>query len=643
MDEGAINSNTAIRGYRLQPVHSSVQVTRTNPRPEPPVIAGATLKVVGYNVLNYFTTLDDGTNPGPYSSSNRPRGANTAAEFTRQRDKLFEAVIAMDPDVFGGTEFESWDTAAAPEDFAEGLNLAIGSETYAFVGDPVDGGGLTYTGLPTEPIQNGIFYKIGAVTPVGDPIASLDTVFQRAPIAQTFVDNNGNKFTVVVNHFKSKSSCPAPADPNYDLEKDNGQGCWNYTRTLQAAALLDFIDELKTTSGSTDVLVIGDLNAYGVEDPVLELIDGGLVNEMALVPEADRYSYIFDGYSGYLDHALSTPSLHAKILGVAPWHINADEPSVIDYNTEFKPEDLYADNEFRSSDHDPIVIGMGIPGPVITSLSPNMKQVGSATFTITVTGQRFNSGNVVYWNGVALPTSYVSSTQLRATVNASFVTDIDIAEITVNDSDPALFYVYTFADVLPTHPLWRYVEGFFDKGITTGCAINPMRYCPDQVVTRAQMAVFLLRAVHVDDATPYVPVNVEPDTFADPPVNAWMEPWIEQFYAEGYTTGCAANPLRYCPEKGITRGEMAIFLLRAKFGPSYVPVDVEPDPFIDPPVNAWMEPWIEQFYELGYTTGCGGSTEGVDLKYCPEKGAGRAELATFIDRIFGFPQLPDLP
>jgi hypothetical protein len=85
---------------------------------------------------------------------------------------------------------------------------------------------------------------------------------------------------------------------------------------------------------------------------------------------------------------------------------------------------------------------------------------------------------------------------------------------------------------------------------------------------------------------------------------------------------------------------MAVFLLRAKHGSSYIPVDVEPDPFIDRPANVWMEPWIEQFYEQGYTTGCGGSVEGVDLKYCPERNAGRAEMATFIDRVFGFPIYP---
>jgi hypothetical protein len=87
---------------------------------------------------------------------------------------------------------------------------------------------------------------------------------------------------------------------------------------------------------------------------------------------------------------------------------------------------------------------------------------------------------------------------------------------------------------------------------------------------------------------------------------------------------------------------MAVFLLRAKFGGAYVPANVEPDIFVDVPVagKEWMEPWIEQFYTLGYTTGCSGTTAGVNLRYCPEAGAGRAEMATFIDRIFGFPTLP---
>ena len=650
MDEGAINSDTTIRGYRLQPVHSSVSITRTNDRPAAPTITGSTLKVVGYNVENYFTTLDVKPYTAPYDNSNTPRGADSAEEFTRQRNDLFAGLVALNPDVFGVTELEAWDAAAAPQDFVDGLNAAAGvSGEYAFIEDPATGVGSDY-------IQNGLFYKIGAVTPVGASMSSTDSIYKRAPIAQTFMDNNGNTFSVIVNHFKSKGSCPDPADPDYDLEKDNGQGCWNHTRTLEAQALLTFIEEVKTASGDPDVLVIGDLNSYGAEDPIIALTDGGLVNEMALVPAADRYSYVFDGFSGYLDHALSTSSLHTQIAGVKPWHANADEPSIIDYNVEYKypiqtyyPDDLFAADGYRASDHDPIVIGLNLPTPVVTSISPNMKMAGSATFTITVTGLNFNSSSKVFWNGVELPTSYVSATRLVATVNSSFVTDIDIAEITVNDSDAELFYVYSFADVLPTHPLWRFVEGFFNKGLTTGCAINPLRYCPDRGVTRAEMAVFILRALHADDPTPYVPEDVEPDTFADVPVagKAWMEPWIEQFAKLGLTTGCGTTSmgkLLYCPERGVTRAEMAVFLLRAKFGTAYVPMD-EPDIFVDMPVPGkdWMEPWAEQFYKLGYTTGCGGTVPGSDLKYCPERGVNRAEMATFIVRVFEFPQMPDLP
>ena len=203
-------------------------------------------------------------------------------------------------------------------------------------------------------------------------------------------------------------------------------------------------------------------------------------------------------------------------------------------------------------------------------------------------------------------------------------------------------HLTSFADVTATHPLWRYVEGFFRQGITTGCATNPMRYCPAQQVTRAQMAVFIMRAKY---GSGFVPANIEPDLFVDVPVVGmeWMEPWIEQFYQTSITTGCGGSipgvDLRYCPSRGVTRGEMAVFLLRAI---SVTPVDFEPDIFVDVPTpgKEWMEPWIESLYMKGITTGCSGSTPGVDLRYCPEQIVTRAEMATFIDRAFSFPPLP---
>jgi predicted extracellular nuclease len=180
-------------------------------------------------------------------------------------------------------------------------------------------------------------------------------------VAQTFRDTaSGDKFTVVVNHFKSKGSCPSdPNDPNAD--QGDGQGCWNAKRVEQSQALLEFIAARKTAVSDQDVLVIGDLNAYGQEDPIDILVAGGLVNEVARhVPLAQRYSYIFDGMAGYLDHALASGSLSKRVTKATFWHINADEPSVIDYNTEFKPDDRYAPTPYRSSDHDPVLLGLDL-------------------------------------------------------------------------------------------------------------------------------------------------------------------------------------------------------------------------------------------------------------------------------------------
>ena len=238
--------------------------------------------------------------------------------------------------------------------------------------------------------------------------------------------------------------------------------------------------------------------------------------------------------------------------------------------------------------------------------------------------------------------------QLSLSFTAGQTYYIGIAQKGAETGGNLALHVTSFNDVPGSHPLWRYVEGFFARGITTGCAVNPLKYCPDRGVTRAEMAVFLMRSIHAEDATPYVPEDIEPDIFIDVPVagKEFMEPWIEQFYTLGITTGCGGTfgvDLRYCPERGVTRAEMAVFMLRAKHGSAYVPADL-PDIFVDVPAPGkdWMEPWIEQFYAEGYTTGCGG-TPGVDLRYCPERGANRAEMATFIDRIFEFDPLPPLP
>jgi predicted extracellular nuclease len=110
------------------------------------------------------------------------------------------------------------------------------------------------------------------------------------------------------------------------------------------------VDDLKTSTGDSDVLVIGDLNAYAEEDPIDVLRNGGLTDEIDRFVE-NPYSFVFDGQSGYLDHALTTSTLSSQVSGVTEWHINADEPRILDYNLEFKGSgaspDLYTPTPYR--------------------------------------------------------------------------------------------------------------------------------------------------------------------------------------------------------------------------------------------------------------------------------------------------------
>jgi hypothetical protein len=143
------------------------------------------------------------------------------------------------------------------------------------------------------------------------------------------------------------------------------------------------------------------------------------------------------------------------------------------------------------------------------------------------------------------------------------------------------------------------------------------------------MAVFLLRAMHGASYVPPAATGV----FSDVPVagKEWMQPWIEDFYAHGITSGCALAPLQYCPERNVTRAEMAVFVLRAIHTLPYTP-PIPTGIFSDVPVagKEWMQAWIEDFYGHGITSGCAVGP----LRYCPENNTTRAEMAVFIGRAF---------
>ncbi len=413
LDEGRTNSSSGsafpYRYYRLQPTIIPDTFVRENPRPATPPDVGGRIKVVGANVLNYFTTLDAAPyrSTPPYDgSSNTPRGADTEIEFTRQQDKLVSMLAGLDADVFGLMEIESWDGAnageGAPQALVDALNLYLDptgtTQAYAVIADPLLGHFDPLTDPESDFIQVALIYKVATVAPVGLALSVDDTIFDRSPFAQEFEEiATGEQFVVVANHFKSKSSCPDPTDPDYDgnFDAGDGQGCWNLKRMQQAEALLAFA-ETDLATLDPDIIFIGDYNAYGAEDPITVLTDGGLVNQVAaFVPEADRYSYVFDGTAGYLDHALSTASTTSQITGVGIWHINADEPSVIDYNTEYKTVDLYEPHQYRASDHDPVILGLNLnTAPEADPLTASTDE--DVVLDGTLTGSDFNEDPLTF-------------------------------------------------------------------------------------------------------------------------------------------------------------------------------------------------------------------------------------------------------
>lgn len=358
LDYGLATNNTAgPSDYRIHPTVAPV-IARANPRPTAAPAVGGNLKVAGFNLLNYFTTIDQsGAACFPSMTRTDCRGADSAAEFARQQTKLVAALRTLDADVVGLMELEN-NGETAVNALVTALNAALGGPVYASVGVPENGTG-------TDAIRLGLIYKPARLTPLGRAVSATDPVHNRPPLAQFFSAPNGERFGVVVNHFKSKSSCPTVAsDPNAD--RGDGQGCWNARRVEQAVALDAFINDLKATRGSGDMLIVGDLNAYGKEDPILELARRGY-DDLIERHAPSGYSYVFDGEAGRLDHALASASLAAKVAGAAIWHINADEPAVIDYNLEFKQPacstcgpDYYTPTAYRSSDHDPVLVGLNL-------------------------------------------------------------------------------------------------------------------------------------------------------------------------------------------------------------------------------------------------------------------------------------------
>lgn len=325
-------------GWRLQ---LTVAPTIAAPeRPAAPQVAG-NVRIAAFNLENLFNGDGQG---GGFPTE---RGAKTAAQYQAQVQKLVGTIRGLNPDIAALMELEN-DGYGADSSLAQLVAaLNAGGGTWRFI-DAKQGPG-------PDTIRVGIIYRSDKVTPTGKPATLQAGPFgerSRSPLAQAFVRDTGKPFVVVANHLKSKGCSEATG---LDADQKDGAGCWNALRLDSAQRLDAWLKTDPTRTRSDRVVMLGDFNAYAMEAPVRWLRDdAGWVDAFKQAGIEHPYSYVYSGLSGRLDHALLSPSLAKQLRGAAEWHINADEQDAQGY------AEGDATVPFRSSDHDPLLLGFDL-------------------------------------------------------------------------------------------------------------------------------------------------------------------------------------------------------------------------------------------------------------------------------------------
>ncbi|QFT98651.1 Bifunctional hemolysin/adenylate cyclase precursor [Roseovarius sp. THAF8] len=383
--------------------------TNEDARPDTPEDVGGDIQVASFNVLNYFTSFSDGTATNP---AGQARGATSASDLDRQTAKLVEAFFGTGAEVFAIQEIENngFGPGSAIATLVDALNaeaaLRGSSSVYAFVDPTTDAGPIG-----TDSITTGLIYDTTAVSLVSSDFIVFDELsaattfgladvlnaviasgeqlddFQRnrPSVAAEFEDVvTGETFTVSSSHFKSKGDSglvdlvvaaqtyldgggtgitqadidALRADPNYD--QGDGQGFWNAVRTDAAGELANWLENDYAGTGTENYLMLGDFNAYAEEDPVQTIADDADYTDLidSFIGQENAFSFVFDGQQGTLDQALASNDVVSMVTGVTEWHINAQEPDLLNYSSRFNDPGFYSDDVFASSDHDPLILGL---------------------------------------------------------------------------------------------------------------------------------------------------------------------------------------------------------------------------------------------------------------------------------------------
>ncbi|BAJ03633.1 extracellular exonuclease ExeM [Shewanella violacea] len=405
---------------------SAADLLRANDRTETPDIATiGDIRVASFNVLNLFTS--DSSVGGALNVSCRDqddadasrgcgRGAHSLDEYLLQRTKIVNAIKEMNADILGLMEIENngFGATSSIQYLVNALNAELpAADAYAFIAT------ADSEFIGTDAITVGIIYRPGKVKPSGDAFiiatpeqhapagvatredsdkVSLSPAYdkyQRHSLGQGFAVN-GEKLTIVVNHLKSKgSSCLE--DWTEFAEKSDPADLQGHCNEFRVSAVKVLGESLKDVEG--DLLIIGDLNAYGLEDPLRVLtdfdaatsdrdivgaswttLDGkvyeqtggvidkgfGYINLNTQVHGVDTYSYSYGGELGNLDHALGNASLAQRVIDIQDWHINSVESNLFQYPGKYSGDLAKSENAFRSSDHDPVIVALSYPLPTPT-------------------------------------------------------------------------------------------------------------------------------------------------------------------------------------------------------------------------------------------------------------------------------------
>ncbi|MBD8661098.1 ExeM/NucH family extracellular endonuclease [Frigoribacterium sp. CFBP 8754] len=367
--------------------YADLPVTFENVRTDAPREVGGDVRLASFNVLNYFPTTGDSLtgctyyrdragDPVTVNSGCDARGAANQDDLQRQQAKIVTAINALGADVVSLEEIENSarfgkDRDSALSILVDALNADAGSDVWEFVPSPA--------ALPAneDVIRLAFIYKAGVVESVGDSsILTGSAAFSNArqPLAQAFRPVGGDvdsTILAIANHFKSKGS-----GSGADADLGDGQGGSNASRVNQANALVAFAAEREAAVGTDKVFLLGDFNAYSQEDPIEVLRTAGFT-DLGSTEDGEEYSYVFSGLSGSLDHVLASPAALEAVTGVDIWNINSGESVGLEYSRfNYNVRDLLQLDQFRASDHDPVVVGVDLladvvaPTPVPTDPAP---------------------------------------------------------------------------------------------------------------------------------------------------------------------------------------------------------------------------------------------------------------------------------